>query len=131
LRIDGGGRNPIPQHSVQELGTHPLFGPTSATPDTKKVLARRSQLEIRMDMLAAVKVGADKPTQIMYRANLSWIALQTHLAQLLERGLLRWVADGNRKRYELTTKGANVMYSYVKILEEIGEDTGDFLKAGS
>jgi predicted transcriptional regulator len=83
-----------------------------------------------MDMLVAVKVGADKPTQIMYRANLSWIALQTHLKQLLERGLLIWVADGSRKRYELTTKGANVMYSYIKILEETGEDTTDYLTVG-
>jgi len=83
-----------------------------------------------MDMLAAVKEGAEKPTQIMYKANLSWVALQTHLTQLLERGLLRWAADGNRKRYEMTTKGANVMYSYIKILEEIGEDTPGFFPAG-
>ena len=83
-----------------------------------------------MDMLAAVKEGAEKPTQIMYKANLSWVALQTHLGQLLERGLLRWVADGSRKKYEITMKGANVMYSYVKILEEIGEDTAEFLTAG-
>ena len=118
------------EQSVQELGTQPLFGQITTTPESRKSLSRRSQLEIRMDMLAAVKVGADKPTQIMYRANLSWIALQTHLKQLLERGLLRWVADGNRKRYELTTKGANVMYSYIKILEETGEETSEYFLSG-
>ncbi len=96
----------------------------------RKALGRRSQLEIRMDMLAAVKEGAEKPTQIMYKANLSWVALQTHLNQLLERGLLKWLAEGNRRRYVLTVKGANVMYSYIKVLEEIGEDTADYFLAG-
>ncbi|MDG6898515.1 MAG: hypothetical protein JRN24_02125 [Nitrososphaerota archaeon] len=93
---------------------------------SRRALARRSQLEIRMDMLKAVKEGAEKPTQIMYRANLSWVALQTHLKSLLERELLRWAADGTRKRYELTVKGANIMYSYGKILEEVGFDGGLF-----
>ena len=116
--------------AVQQLRQEQEGRPNGAIEDSKKVLSRRSQLEIRMDMLAAVKEGAEKPTQIMYKANLSWVALQTHLTQLLERGLLRWVADGSRKRYEITMKGANVMYSYVKILEEIGEDTGEFLTVG-
>ena len=88
----------------------------------KKVLARRSQLEIRMDMLKVIKAGAEKPTQIMYKANLSWVALQTHLSQMIQRGLLRWVSEGTRKRYELTLKGSSVMYAYQKILEEVGEE---------
>ena len=117
--------------AIQALTEAPIMGRPSFSQDAgRKSLARRSQLEIRMDMLAAVKEGAEKPTQIMYKANLSWVALQTHLTQLLERGLLKWVADGNRKRYELTIKGANVMYSYVKILEEIGEDGSGFLAVG-
>src|SRR5437870_10579925 len=29
----------------------------------------------RSDMLSAVKDGSERPTQIMYRANLSWLAL--------------------------------------------------------
>lgn len=122
--------NPGPA-GVQQLKREPVGkASNSAYDDSKRILSRRSQLEIRMDMLAAVREGADKPTQIMYKANLSWVALQTHLTQLLERGLLKWVADGNRKRYEITMKGANVMYSYVKILEEIGEDTGSFMGGG-
>lgn len=91
-----------------------------------KVLARRSQLEIRMGMLKAIKSGAVKPTQIMYKANLSWVALQTHLEFLIERGMVKWVSEGTRRQYELTVKGANVMYSYIKVLEEIGENTADY-----
>lgn len=88
----------------------------------RRSLARRSQLEIRMDMLKAVKEGAEKPTQIMYKANLSWVALQSHLKSLIEKGLLQWAADGTRKRYELTTKGATIMYSYGKIIDEVGQE---------
>ncbi|MDV3243920.1 MAG: hypothetical protein LYZ66_01945 [Nitrososphaerales archaeon] len=101
----------------------------AATVEPKpRVLTRRSQLEIRMDMLKAVKEGAEKPTQIMYKANLSWVALQTHLKSLLEKGLLHWVTEGTRKRYELTIKGSNVMYSYAKILEEVGQEVDSFFE---
>ncbi|MDE1858798.1 MAG: hypothetical protein KGI26_07015 [Thaumarchaeota archaeon] len=104
------------------------FRSTSSLNEAKKtVLARRSQLEIRMDMLKVIKEGAEKPTQIMYKANLSWVALQTHLTQMIERGLLKWITEGTRKRYELTLKGSSVMYAYQKILEEVGqEEMADF-----
>ncbi|MDG6919911.1 MAG: hypothetical protein JRN59_00090 [Nitrososphaerota archaeon] len=95
---------------------------SSSMAEKRKVLARRSQLEIRMDMLKVIKSGAEKPTQIMYKANLSWVALQTHLTQMIQRGLLKWVTEGTRKRYELTLKGSSVMYAYQKILEEVGEE---------
>ena len=95
---------------------------SSSMVEKRKVLARRSQLEIRMDMLKVIKAGAEKPTQIMYKANLSWVALQTHLNQMIERGLLKWVTEGTRKRYDLTLKGSSVMYAYQKILEEVGEE---------
>ncbi len=87
--------------------------------DRKKDFARRSQLEICMDMLNAVKEGSERPTQIMYKANLSWIALQTHFKTLVEGGMLRWVESGNRKRYEITEKGRSVLTAYHKIRDEI------------
>jgi len=131
LRVDVDEFGRAVPAAMQQLRQDSLYGHEEVVSEpSKKPFARRSQIEIRMDMLAAVKQGAEKPTQIMYRANLSWIALQTHLTQLLERGLLRWAADGNRKKYELTVKGANVVYAYVKILEEVGEDTSNFLEAG-
>lgn len=102
--------------------TAEVQSPPTITDSKRKVLSRRSQLEIRMDMLKVIKAGAEKPTQIMYKANLSWVALQTHLTQLIQRGLLKWVTEGTRKRYELTLKGSSVMYAYQKILEEVGEE---------
>jgi predicted transcriptional regulator len=111
----------------EERPMKPLESVFDTTSESKRhALARRSQLEIRMDMLKAVKEGAEKPTQIMYKANLSWVALQTQLQALLEKELLKWAADGTRKRYELTIKGSNVMYAYAKILEEVGQDADSF-----
>jgi predicted transcriptional regulator len=105
------------QREASAYGGHP-----QPSESKKKALSRRSQLEIRMDMLRVIKEGAEKPTQIMYKANLSWVALQTHLTQMIERGLLKWVTEGTRKRYELTLKGSSVMYAYQKIREEVGEE---------
>jgi predicted transcriptional regulator len=118
----------------------PLYGAARETTEVhsqsplseakRKALSRRSQLEIRMDMLKVIKEGAEKPTQIMYKANLSWVALQTHLTNMIERGLLKWASEGTRKRYELTLKGSSVMYAYQKVLEEVGEEeVVDFVSA--
>jgi predicted transcriptional regulator len=90
-------------------------------------ILRRSQLEIRMDMLKAVREGAEGPTQIMYRANLSWINLQMHLKILVVNGLLAPVEIGNRKRYELTTKGLNVMNRYLNLLDEVNQQEEELL----
>ena len=49
---------------------------------------RRSRLEIRLSILSAVRDGVDKPTRIMYAANLSWKPTQRVLGQLLEQGLI-------------------------------------------
>ena len=47
---------------------------------------RRSLLQIKVDILRAVESGYGKPTQIMYRANLSWNVLQTQLRSFYSQG---------------------------------------------
>ncbi len=76
-------------------------------------------MEITMDMLGAVLEGAEAPTQIMYKANLSWIMLHEHLKIILERELLRETQTGSRKKYELTERGMNLLRSYIKVVEDI------------
>lgn len=70
---------------------------------------RRSRLAIILNMLSAVKEGVDKPTRIMYAANLSWTPTLKILGSLVEKELLREieVLGGRRskKRYEITEKG--------------------------
>jgi predicted transcriptional regulator len=80
---------------------------------------RRSHLEIRMDILSCVKAGIEKPTQIMYKANLSWTALQEHLTALEEGDLIQTTEYGNRRRYALTEKALAVLMTYQKVLEEV------------
>ncbi len=80
---------------------------------------RRSILQIKVDILRAVEAGYGKPTQIMYRANLSWNVLQTQLKSFLESGMLEVQSYGSRRRYLITAKGSEMVESYQKVVKEI------------
>ncbi len=73
-----------------------------------------------LDILEAVKEGPERPTRIMYRANLSWSVCQDLLGHLVGRGLIRLIAEGERKRYELMPKGSQVIGWSSKAADEIG-----------
>ena len=79
---------------------------------------RRSKLEIRLKILAAVKQGVDKPTRIMYAANMSWKPVQLMLTHLVEQGLLLEVVNtGNKqskRRYQITEKGEKILDYFEK-----------------
>jgi predicted transcriptional regulator len=74
---------------------------------------RRSRLDIQLEVLNAVRDGVDKPTRIMYAANMSWNPVRKILDSLVDGGLLSMTstAVGNRskKRYEITEKGISVL----------------------
>lgn len=76
-----------------------------------------------MDILSCVKAGIEKPTQIMYKANLSWTALKDHLTALENGALIRTVEYGTRRKYELTEKALAVLMQYQKILDEVNTTT--------
>ncbi|MDG7007202.1 MAG: hypothetical protein JRN06_03025 [Nitrososphaerota archaeon] len=95
-----------------------LFSLEETAPRHKFSL-RRSHLEIRMDILSSIRSGFDKPTQVMYKANLSWTALKDHLAALEGGSLIKGVEYGTRRRYELTEKAYLVLAAYEKILLDI------------
>ena len=80
---------------------------------------RRSLLQIKVDILRAVEGGYGKPTQIMYRANLSWNVLQAQLRSFLESGMLNVEEYGSRRRYLITEKGIEMVDSYQKVVREI------------
>jgi predicted transcriptional regulator len=77
------------------------------------VQVRRSKLDIVLNVLSAVKGGVDKPTRIMYAANLSWRPIQKILASMVEQGLLEEVTETgskrSKRRYEITEKGVDVL----------------------
>ena len=79
---------------------------------------RRSKLEIRLIVLAAVKQGVDKPTRIMYAANMSWKPVQRILSHLVEQGLLLEVLNTrsrqSKRRYQITEKGEKILNYFEK-----------------
>jgi len=84
--------------------------------------ARRSKLEIMLNVLGAIERGIDKPTRIMYSANMSWNPTQKVLNKLVKEGHIlvteEYGAQRAKKRYVITEKGRNVL-KYFKGAEEL------------
>lgn len=80
-------------------------------------MIRRSKLEIYFNILEVIDRGIDKPTRIMYKANLSWNSLQEYFTTLLTGEFIREDIVKNRKRYHITEKGKNALYYHLKSLE--------------
>jgi predicted transcriptional regulator len=81
--------------------------------------SRRSRFEIYVDVLAEIKNGSNKPTQIMYAANLSWRPLQEILGSLVTQGLISEIGEDikdkrTKVQFDLTVKGENVVRYYSK-----------------
>jgi predicted transcriptional regulator len=72
---------------------------------------KRSRLEIYLEVLKVIRAGYSKPTNIMYKSNLSWITLQEILGSLVEKGLVAVVEKNGRKLYVITAKGKSVLSS--------------------
>jgi predicted transcriptional regulator len=79
--------------------------------------AKRDRVAIIKDILQIIsgKSGI-KPTQIMYKANLSHQMLVDYMAEIAAKGLIKEEVDKKgRKTYSLTDKG----YSFLKDYEVI------------
>jgi len=79
---------------------------------------RRSKLEIYLEVLKIVKGGTDKPTRIMYQANISWQPLMKILTSMVSQELIEEIdmTSGGRRRdkrtsriYVITMKGEQVI----------------------
>ena len=103
---------------VQKMINQELDRIVGGAQEQRKVRPRRSTLEARMDILAVVRDGAEAPTQIMYKANLSWINLTQHLKDLLDGGILTEHSVKNRFTYKLTEKGISILRSYSLVVEQ-------------
>jgi predicted transcriptional regulator len=73
-------------------------------------------MEIQMDILKAVADGREKPTHIMYKANLSWIRLQKLLDTLTSQNLLTEKLSNYNTIYKITQKGKEVLGYYNQII---------------
>jgi len=70
---------------------------------------KRSRLEMYLNVLETVDMGVDKPTNIMYKCNLSWVPMQEILALLIGKSLIREVESGSKKTYEITERGRDLL----------------------
>ena len=75
----------------------------------------RSQIEVLLDILKAVAEGRQKPTHIMYRANLTWKQLKKHLDFLVKQDLLKETFDNGTSSFSLTPKGKDVLGFFKKL----------------
>ncbi|HVB95713.1 MAG TPA: winged helix-turn-helix domain-containing protein [Nitrososphaerales archaeon] len=75
-------------------------------------------MELRMDILTVVRDGAEGPTQIMFKANLSWKLLTQHLKELVGNGILSEHSLKNRLFYRLTDKGISILRSYLNVADQ-------------
>jgi predicted transcriptional regulator len=97
-----------------------IFAPQVVTQQGGSQKDRRSKLEIYLDVLKAIGAGSEKPTHIMYKANLSWVVLRGCLQNLKEQGLVTESSvDDGRTVYHLTNKGFDLLKQFLSIRDEL------------
>jgi predicted transcriptional regulator len=102
--------------TTQTQGTTPATTvPTIQTTPSR----RRDRLETYFDILQALEGGPQKPTRIMYRANLSWAILQEYMKTLEAKSLVVSDTEGSRRFYRLSEKGFGVLNEIRSITESL------------
>ena len=76
-------------------------------------------METYCDIIKAIGGGAEKPTHIMYRANLSWTVMQGYIKALEGQGLVRAQDVEGKHLYQLTGRGFGLLKQYLSIREDL------------
>jgi predicted transcriptional regulator len=76
-------------------------------------------METYCDILRAIGAGAEKPTHIMYKANLSWTVMQGYIKTLESQGLVLPKEDDGKKLYHLSDKGYQLLNQFLSIREDL------------
>ena len=67
--------------------------------------AKRSKLQLFIDILKTIENGEYKPTRIMYKSNLSWQPLKQILNRMVELELVEKKKIGTRQSFRITERG--------------------------
>lgn len=78
---------------------------------------RRSRMETMCDILMTIAAGTEKPTHIMYKANLSWRIMQQYMKALETQGLVIATDDQGKRVYHLTEKGFKLLSQFNALKE--------------
>jgi predicted transcriptional regulator len=82
-------------------------------------MVRRSRFDYYCDVLKAIELGVEKPTRIMYKANLTYTMLQDIFTTLVHNRFIREEISGAKKRYYITRKGKNALHHDRQNLQNI------------
>jgi predicted transcriptional regulator len=85
-------------------------------------VVRRSRMETYCDILRAIGAGAEKPTHIMYKANLSWTVTRTCINSLEAQGLVVATSDLGKRTYHLSEKGFKLLNQFQSIRDDLKLD---------
>lgn len=111
--------NPATQASSFKLHQGSIETSVDQRNEDRLRLDRRSRIETLFDVLCVIGNGIDKPTHIMYKANLSWSIMQVYMDALITKSLIvPELADG-KKRYKVSQKGREVIQQYLSIKEDL------------
>jgi predicted transcriptional regulator len=78
---------------------------------------RRSKMEMYLDILRAIGSGAEKPTHVMYKANLSWVVMRGFLENLKAQGLVEETLVDGRSSLRLTNRGYELLNQFLLVRE--------------
>jgi len=79
---------------------------------------KRNKLEIIRDMLLVIrsKNGRIKPTQILYKSNLSHIMMKDYLSQLIKKGFIKEIKTETGRTYSITNLGNKYLEEYNTVI---------------
>lgn len=80
---------------------------------------KRGRLQIIYDILRVIKEknGKIKPTNILYKSNLSNQMFQEYMNELIQKGFVLEKDTKNSKTYSLTQKGFDYLNKYQMIVD--------------
>ena len=76
-------------------------------------------METLCDIVKAIGAGAEKPTHIMYNANLSWTVMQSYIKELETQSIVYSQDADGKRMYKLTEKGFILLKQYISIKEDL------------
>ncbi len=80
---------------------------------------RRSQMETYCDIMHAISTGAEKPSHIMHKANLSWAGMTQFLRMLESSGLVTVEEFSGNKSYRLSDAGFKILHNLLEVKERL------------
>lgn len=69
------------------------------------------------DILKAIASGTERPTHIMYKANLSWKVMQQYMRTLETQGIVVPNEEMGRRIYRLSEKGFKLLEQFNSVRE--------------